>query len=207
MEDILKTITLKAIKNGAFTGTEIMADKIFSIDRVRPLLVLVVRRPGCMLCREHALEVSRRVHDRTIGGEVDLVGIVKEVAPTKEGVVTDEELGVGEFQSKYFRNYPCYVDEEQTFFKIVMGNNLFSMKPYTWNPFTLYKDFRNIQQRMKEKEITGNLKGDYAIKGGLLLFSKNGTLQLKVDEVVGEDLPYDVIVKAVKDTLDAEKES
>lgn len=207
MEDILKTITLKAIDNGAFTGTEIMADKLFSVDRRKPLLVLVVRRPGCVLCREHGFEVSRRVEDRSIGGDVDLVGIVKEVAPTKGGTLTDEELGVGEFQRKYFRNYPCYVDEEQMFYKIVMGNHLFSMKPYSWNPFTLYKDFRNIQQRIKEKDITGNLKGDYAIKGGLLLFSHNGALQLKVDEVVGEDLPYDEIVKAVKDTLNVQEDS
>jgi hypothetical protein len=205
MDEVLKSITLKAIKDGALTGSEIMADKLFNAERIKPLLVLVVRRPGCVLCREHAWELSSRVENKTIGGDVDLVGIVKEVAPTKGGVLTDEELGVGEFQSKYFRNYPCYVDEEQKFYKILMGNNLFSMKPYTWNPFTLYKDFRSLQQRMKEKNISGNLKGDYTIKGGLLLFSKNGSLRLKVDEVVGEDLPYDRIVEAVKDTLTAEE--
>ena len=197
MDEELKNIKLKEIKDGAFTGFELMADKLL-VDK--PLLVLVMRRAGCFLCREHAWELSSLVEAKTIGGEVDLVGIVKEVAPTKDGVKTDAELGVGEFQSKYFRNYPCYVDEDKKFYSI-LGDHQFSFKPYTWNPFTLYKDFRALQNRLSEKKISGNLKGDYAIKGGLLLFSKEGEMHLKIEEVVGEDLPYDQISEAVAKIL------
>ena len=92
------------------------------------------------------------------------------------------------------------MDEDKKFYSI-LGNHQFSFKPYTLNPFTLYKDCRTLQNRLSEKKISGNWKGDFAIKGGLLLFSKEGALRLKIEEVVGEDLPYDQISEAVAKIL------
>ena len=40
--------------------------------------------------------------------KVPLVGVIKEVAPTKQAE-TDEKLGVGEFQASYFGGRKMYV--------------------------------------------------------------------------------------------------
>ena len=41
--------------------------------------------------------------------------MIKELAPLK-GAATDEILGVGEFQSKYFLDYPVYLDSDKAFY-------------------------------------------------------------------------------------------
>ncbi len=55
------------------------------------------------------------MHKEGLLGKSKLVGLVKEIAPCATAK-DDSELGVGEFQSKYFNNYPVYLDQDKTFY-------------------------------------------------------------------------------------------
>lgn len=74
----------------------------------QPAIIFVVRRPGCPLCREHALDLSNKQPEFAAKG-VKLVGVVH------------EKLGVEEFSSGFFKNGEIYFDEEKAFFN---GENL-----------------------------------------------------------------------------------
>lgn len=69
----------------------------------QPAIIFVVRRPGCPLCREHALDLSNK-HPEFAAKGVRLVGVVH------------EKLGVEEFASGFFKNGEIYFDEEKAFF-------------------------------------------------------------------------------------------
>ena len=43
------------------------------------------------------------------------IAVIKELAPVK-GAETDKILGVGEFQTKYFLDYPVYLDPSKAFY-------------------------------------------------------------------------------------------
>eukprot|EP00981_Chlorochromonas_danica_P013154 scaffold5904_cov165-Ochromonas_danica.AAC.3 len=54
------------------------------------------------------------------------MGVIKEeVAPIK-GAETDEKLGVGEFQSKYFQGFPLFLDQEKKFYSFLSDKSLLS---------------------------------------------------------------------------------
>ena len=55
------------------------------------------------------------MHKEGLLGKSKLIGLVKEIAPCATAK-DDSELGVGEFQTKYFNNYPVYLDQEKTFY-------------------------------------------------------------------------------------------
>lgn len=83
----------------------------------------------------------------------------------------DEELGVGEFVSKYFDSSEVYLDEAQDFYK-ALGSR--GMKMNTWNPVKIAKDIGDMQKRMDAKGISGNLRGDSVLLGGIMVVNKNG---------------------------------
>ena len=77
-----------------------------------------------------------------------LFGIIKEVAPIK-GVDTDEELGVAEFQSKYFGDYPVYLDADKMFYALLGNRGLLSQSWSSWNPFNWYASFKALKARLQ----------------------------------------------------------
>mmetsp|Transcript_8404 Transcript_8404/g.16416 ORF Transcript_8404/g.16416 Transcript_8404/m.16416 type:complete len:151 (+) Transcript_8404:400-852(+) len=103
-------------------------------------------------------------------GSARLVAVVKEVAPTNMAK-DDEELGVGEFVSKYFTGGEVYLDKEQDLFK-ALGSR--GMKMNTWNPFKVFSDISGMQKRMDAKGISGNLRGDSILLGGIMVVNKGG---------------------------------
>jgi hypothetical protein len=154
------------------------------------------------LCREDAFEISSRFESGEYSG-AKLVGIIKEVAPIK-GAETDAKLGVGEFQRKYFGNSPLYIDPERHFYSFLGNNSLLSQPLHTWNPFALYRDYKTLESRLKEKKVDGNLIGEGLLKGGLLIISPTKGLVYRLEETTGTCMPYDVI-KEVLDTVRSEE--
>lgn len=142
------------------------------------------------------MELSSRLHEGGYAQDMNIVGIIKEVAPVK-GAATDEELGVGEFQSNYFRNYPLYLDEEKLFYSFLGDKNLLGQKLHSWNPFTLYNDFKAMNNRLNQKGIAGNLKGEGLLKGGMLLITPEQGVVYRHEEQTGSEMPYDEIMAAV----------
>mmetsp|Transcript_16715 Transcript_16715/g.21472 ORF Transcript_16715/g.21472 Transcript_16715/m.21472 type:complete len:138 (+) Transcript_16715:308-721(+) len=128
-------------------------------------------------------------------GKANLIGVIKEVAPCATAE-TDEELGVEEFQSKYFP-YPLYLDEEKGMYSYLGSRKLTSL-PFTWNPFKLYKSFKAIGERIKEKNLEGNMRGEGLTLGGVIVYSPSKGVVYEYKEVTGKELPVEEISKAAK---------
>lgn len=112
------------------------------------------------------------------------------------GAATDEVLGVGEFQRKYFSNNALFLDAQHKFYAFFGNKSLLSQPLSTWNPFTLYKDFNSMKKRLDDKKIEGNLKGEGLLKGGLLVIvpsSTGGKIVYRHEENTGSCMPYDEI--------------
>lgn len=140
---------------------------------------------------------------RFLSGEYSgarLVGIIKEVAPVK-GAETDEELGVAEFQEKYFHNFPVYIDQERSFYSFMGNNNLLFQKLHTWNPFQLYSDYKFLKTRLDTKELSGNLAGEGLLKGGLLIISPKLGICYRHEENTGSEMPYKEIGNKLKEIV------
>lgn len=98
------------------------------------------------------------------------IAIIKEVAPVKDAK-TDAELGVNEFQTKYFGNNPVYLDRDKNCYKALGSRKLLSQSLSSYNPFTLWKNFKSLLARVKGKGIEGNLNGEGFLQGGIMLFN------------------------------------
>eukprot|EP01040_Poterioochromonas_malhamensis_P004238 gene4238-4540_t len=136
-----------------------------------------------------ALEISSRFKSGEYTG-ASLVGVIKEVAPVS-GAETDQILGVGEFQSKYFNNFPVYLDHDRTFYSYLGNKNLLSQSLHTWNPFRLYADYKTLSARLEKKGVEGNLKGEGLLKGGLLIIHPTRGVVYSHEESTGSEMPYD----------------
>lgn len=192
----LKNARLIPIRNGAIAGTAIIAQEIWNTN---PVLVFVTRRPGWVLCREEAKDLSDLFAQGKFPG-VKLISVIKEIAPTTQAA-TDEILGVGEFQSNYFKDYPVYLNEGKEFYSYLGNKSLFKQKLWTWNPFALYTSFKNLGTRLKEKKIDGNMVGEGLIQGGVLLISPTEGVVYSYNEATGYELPLFEISEAIYNLL------
>lgn len=194
----LATVRLSPVVGGKIAGDAIDAESLWSSH---PTMVFVIRRPGWVLCREDALEISSRFKSGEYSG-ANLVGIIKEVAPVS-GAETDEILGVGQFQTKYFNNYPVYLDHDKVFYSYLGNKSLLSQPLHTWNPFRLYTDYKTMSGRLSDKGVEGNLKGEGLLKGGLLIIHPSEGIVYQHEESTGTEMPYNDF----KAALDKLKES
>lgn len=153
------------------------------------------------MCREDAKELSSRLKSGQYPN-IKLVGVVKEVAPVK-GAETDEVLGVNEFQTKYFDNLPVYLDHEKEFYAFFGNKSLLSQSLHSWNPFTLYNDYKSLESRLKSKGVDGNLKGEGLLKGGLLIISPEEGIVYAHHEQTGSEMPYEEIGNAIKKLVES----
>jgi hypothetical protein len=194
---VFQKAQLLPVVNGAVNGAAIVADSLWTTAK-EPCLVYVVRRPGCVLCREEAKGLANRCAAGEYKG-AHLLAVIKEVAPVS-GAATDAELGVGEFQSKYFP-HPTYLDKDLKFYEYLGKKSLLTqLSPwsiYSWNPVRLYTDFVALGERMKAKGLEGNLKGEGFMQGGVLVIDKDGAVVYQHNEQTGSDLPYADIKAAV----------
>ncbi len=140
-----------------------------------------------------------------------MIGIVGEIAPTSDAK-TDAELGIGEFHSKYFGDFPLYYDKDKRFFELLGSRKLLSQKLSSWNPFRLWKVFKDMLRRTKNKGITGNEIGSNEFLGGLFIVYKKGqeggTIESEASgtqincfyaypESTGDEIPVDGIHYAI----------
>jgi hypothetical protein len=152
-------------------------------------VVFVVRRPGCVLCREHGQQLSELAAKEWNESTVSLIGIIKET-----GV---DDAGLVEFHRDFF-SYPLYLDAGRVLYQ-AFGSRRISLS--TWNPWRLWKGFQALGERMKRKNIEGNLKGEGMIQGGILIFDRHGELQYAYEEDIGSELDMGTIQSAVKSIL------
>jgi len=109
----------------------------------------------------------------------------------------DEELGVGEFASKYFSNGEVFLDENQDFYQALGARSITSVKLKSWNPFKIFKEFGEMQKRMDEKGISGNLRGDARLLGAVLIVKKGGPVSYVSYEELGTPFDEEAFLRAL----------
>lgn len=153
-------------------------------------LCLVVRRPGWYFCREQALTLSvlAAFYPHEFDG-FEIFGIVKET-----GVDDD---GLAEFQQKYFANLPLYCDKSYAFYK-ALGDRKVGLSLALFNPLAILSFLCDTFQRLTQKKIDGNVRGEGFVQGGIVFFGKDGKPECTYEEETGVDLRVQDIVTAMK---------
>ena len=136
------------------------------------------------MCREHGLQLTGLAADEK-WSDVAFWGVVKET-----GV---DDVGLLEFYEKYFK-FPLYKDDELQIYK-AQGNRKIKLR--TFNPFSLWKGYKDMGRRIAAKNIEGNMVGEGLIQGGILVFNKAGEIKYALEENVGRELELDDIRTAV----------
>lgn len=151
----LGSIQLAPVSGGTVCGGIISAGSLWE---KKPVLFYIIRRTGCVLCREAALELSSRFDSGEYNG-AQLIGIIKKVE-SKDDIKTNKYYGVEEFQTNYFMNNPVYLDINLKFYEYFGNHSVLSQGLSSWNPFKLYADIVAVNTRLRNKQITGNLTGE-----------------------------------------------
>jgi len=107
-----------------------------------------------------------------------------------------DDKGLTEFKSKYY-NQQLYRDEKLTFYDS-LGNRKLGVRSLSLNPLKLYKGFKSMKKRMKDKQINGNMVGEGLMKGGVIIFGKDGKAKYAYKEITGQELPTNDILDAIQ---------
>lgn len=139
------------------------------------------------MCREEGKAIANLAarEDKPLDG-FGIFGVVKEVG------VDDE--GLAEFQQKFFP-YPLYHDELTTFYT-ALGSR--SMSVSSWNPIKIFRGIREVYRRLKKKKISGNMKGEGLLQGGIIIFDETGVARYAYREETGFEVPVNDIIAAVR---------
>lgn len=148
---------------------------------------LVVRRPGCMFCREQAFTLSVLAAMRK-----DLFEGVGFFAIVKETGVDDE--GLSQFHDKYF-SFPTYRDQSWTFYE-ALGNRKLGLSVLL-NRATVSSIICETFQRFRQKEGDGSAKGDGLVQGGIIFFGNDGRPKYAYQEETGMGLRVRDIIAAI----------
>jgi len=137
------------------------------------------------LCREHGQQLSELAAQNA--NDFGFFGLVKETG------VDDE--GLSEFYNKYY-NFPLYRDVGLASYK-AFGNKKIT-EGMSWNPFKLYRGYKELTKRLKSKEdLEGNLVGEGMIKGGVFVLNPQGEVMYAYEENTGSPLVVEDIQAAM----------
>ena len=152
--DLLKYLSETTLQRLDRSGEKFQASELWKDNGV---VLMVVRRVGCSLCREEAQDLSGILPKLQEKG-FSLIAVVQ------------ESLGVAEFQS--FFEGQIYLDPDRRFYgpkeRKIFWNDLF--KPSTWR--ALYA--------IQTNGIPGNYLGEWRVLGGLFVIGpKNAGILLE----------------------------
>lgn len=119
-------------------------------------------------------------------------------------VEADKERGLAEFEQSYFCG-PLYLSDEPRALYDFLGNQPI----FTWrtlggvllNPFKARREMKALGERLKAKNIEGNMAGDGLVTGGVLCIAPDGELLYTFYEDAGKGIPAECqanIVEAVR---------
>ncbi|KAG9299387.1 hypothetical protein G9A89_014036 [Geosiphon pyriformis] len=135
-------------------GTQFSAHTLWQDS---PVLVLVVRRPGCWICRNEALKLSS--HRDLI---TDKLGI-KMIAVIQENIEHEAE----EFNNLFWKS-EIYWDMEKMFYRALGDGEIrWSSNTNLLRPSVLRKFIKS-----RKFQVGGNFKGQGRILGGLYIISE-----------------------------------
>lgn len=88
------------------------------------------------------------------------------------------------------------MDSKKEFYSYLGNKSLLGQPLSSWNPFKLYSDFTALSARLKAKEVSGNLKGEGLLKGGIIITHPTRGVVYTHQEMTGSEMPYDEIIAA-----------
>lgn len=167
-------------------GHSLRASELWSNN---PVLLLVLRRPGCVLCRQETQQYSDRKAEFAALG-VTTVVILKEWKPEE----------VEAFQAYW--DGPVYLDSDMAMFKTVHGGKLRKnsvlnlLNPAVW-----------ARGRRASKDVEdSNFKGEGLILGGLMVVDTNGKVVYSfAEQDFGVHAPQDEVLAACKAAAQSNK--
>lgn len=150
-----------------------------------------------MLCREEAVDLCALIRQQASAPPV--IGVCKE-----EESDGQSELGIAEFQSKYFTCGSLHLNEGRELFE-VLGNRRISLpmgkllNPFRWSE--VRSDLKAMKERTDRKKVEGNMKGDGLVQGGVLVVGPAPTCEVLYTyfEETGSVLPVQDIEQAITD--------
>ncbi|KAI6206149.1 hypothetical protein M3Y94_00873900 [Aphelenchoides besseyi] len=173
--EYLKEGKLRLTEKGKHVQTNpaISASEIFKDG---PVLLHVIRRPGCVFCRREASELSSLKSDLDARG-IRLVGVVHET------------LGVEEFRP--FFNGPIYFDEKKHFYG-----------PQRWMP--LWHGLLRIETfvngfKAQQRGFQGNRVGEGRLLGGVYLIDRDHLAFSHLERSWGDAANFEKIKKVVEE--------
>ena len=190
----LGAIMLDPIKDGKLLSPPLKCSNLW---KDKTAVIFAIRRPGCYLCREEGLALTKLERSGKLKNCV-LFGVIKEV---EEG--SNDLQGIQSFQKKYFP-YPIYRDELQQFYGTLGYGNWISLLP--GNPLTLVTSVAKIAWRIYCKDIDGSMygPGDLILGGVYIITPKRGVV-FTYRENTGAELPTHDIVATLTLLREEEK--
>lgn len=181
--------TLASAKLKDFNDVAVTASQLWA---TAPVVVFIVRRPGCVLCREEALRLQEHK------AEFEALG-VKLAAVTKEWL--PEEIAA--FSPKFWPSESLYLDEDRVFFKAINGGHTHKISLFHMlNPFSqAWKNTRRAQKTVTDS----NLKGEGTIAGGLVVVKagSGGVVYSHLEKTFGDHAPLEEVLAAAKEAAQA----
>ncbi len=133
--------------------------------------------------------LATRQSEQAFGARTKLVGIIKEVAPTKDAE-DDETLGVNDFHENYFLGLPLFMDSKMSFHNSLGRRKVGDVGFSTWNPFSIMGRLWRAIMAIRAMGIDGNLKGEGNILGGVIVVQPSKGIIYSFQEKMGEPFPY-----------------
>ena len=84
---------------------------------------------------------------------------------------------------------------QRNVFYSALGSRKLSVS--SWNPLKIFRGIRSIYRRLAKKNISGNLKGEGLVQGGIIIFDKTGA-RYAYREETGAEVPVDDIIAVVR---------
>jgi hypothetical protein len=109
--------------------------------------------------------------------------------------------GLAEFESKYFCGRLFLSDPERKLYEFLGSKPIFTIGGIgrmLLNPFKARREMKALGDRMKTKNVEGNMVGDGLTKGGVFVVGPDGELKHVFSEDAGKGIPEENQKKIVE---------
>lgn len=182
----LDNITLQRVTSEAGAlGAPVKAGSLWAPNGA---VVFVVRRPGCVLCREEAMDLSTKLLPQIKADgkpRPKLLAVVAETTSVDGFLDAFGEKG-GETQT--------YLDAERGF-QVALGDRWLGLQGLLYP--SVWKNGKRAQTNYPE--LQGDMKGEGRRLGGLLVVDGEGVVQYSyLESVFGDHAPLEEVIAAVE---------
>ncbi|KAL7748813.1 hypothetical protein RI367_005726 [Sorochytrium milnesiophthora] len=176
-------VSLQRLQNVKLTPVKDAAGEIMSqtLWQDQPALVVLLRRPGCLFCRNEAVELRKRAEEINKNGNIRMVAIV------------NQKLGAEDFADNFWQG-ETYFDHDLGLFKALGDGEV--RRASLWELLRPSVLARIVKGKMSGPQ--GNLEGDGTMLGGLLVVRKGdaGVEYAYLEQTFGDIAPVEDVVKA-----------